>query len=297
MNREEWDAATFECSMCRLFARVAAGAHPATFGLLEAHNSVEAQSRREPDGYGIATFDPEGRPHVVKRAQAAYRDRSFPSEAHELRSRVFVAHIRFATNGENLERNTHPFAQHGRVFAHNGVVGGLEEIEARLRPAYREAVRGETDSERVFALVGQEIEDHHGDVEAGIGAAVGWIARTLPLYAVNLLLATPSELWALRYPATHDLLWRDGRTDPGAASVHDRRRRLRVGGEAPVPGIAVASEPLGSSEGWRLLASGELLHVGADLEPRVTRVLDDQPARPLTLDDLGVKAAAAQHER
>lgn len=283
--------------MCRLFARIAAEAHPATFGLLEARNSVEAQSRREPDGYGIATFDREGTPHVVKRAQAAYRDRRFPAEAHELRSRVFVAHIRFATNGENLERNTHPFVQRGRAFAHNGVVGGLDELEARLRPAYREAVLGETDSERVFALVGQEISDHDGDVEAGIGAAVRWIARTLPLYAVNLLLATSDELWALRYPTTHDLLWRDGRGDPGAASVHDRRHRLRVGVEVPVPGIGVASEPLGSPEGWRLLASGELLHVGADLEPRLTRVLDEPPARPLTLEDLGVKAAAAQHER
>jgi len=296
MNRAPGFDATFD-SMCRLFARIAAEAHPATFGLLEAHNSVEAQSRREPDGYGIATFDRDGRPHVVKRAQAAYRDRRFPAEAHELRSRVFVAHIRFATNGENLERNTHPFVQRGRVFAHNGVVGGLDELEARLRPAYREAVLGETDSERVFALVGQEISDHDGDVEAGIGAAVRWIARTLPLYAVNLLLATPSDLWALRYPTTHDLLWRDGRGDPGAADVHDRRHRLRVGVEEPVPGIGVASEPLGSPEGWRLLASGELLHVGADLEPRLTRVLDEPPARPLTLEDLGIKAAAAQHER
>ena len=147
-------------------------AYPATFGLLEAPDSVEAQSRKEPDGYGIGSFDKDGRPHVIKRAKAAYEDRAFPQEAHELRSRQFVAHIRFATNGENLERNTHPFTQHGRIFAHNGVVHGLDQLEARLRPEYRELIGGETDSERVFALITQEIDDHGGDVTAGIVAAV-----------------------------------------------------------------------------------------------------------------------------
>ena len=65
---------------------------------------------------------------------------------------------------------------------------------------------------------------------------------------------------------------------------------------APVRGIGVASEPVGSPEGWRLLASGELLHVGPDLEPTVTRVLPDPPAHPLSLEDLGQRAVAAQQE-
>ncbi|MFN8175751.1 MAG: class II glutamine amidotransferase [Solirubrobacteraceae bacterium] len=282
--------------MCRLFARVADEVHPATFGLLEASDSLAAQSRREPDGYGIATFDHEGRPHVIKRAKAAYLDARFPAEAHELRSRIFVAHIRFATNGSDSERNTHPFVRGGMVFAHNGVVGGLDRLEGRLRPEYLDGVGGETDSERVFALVSQEIDGHGGDVAAGLTAAASWIAAELPLYALNVLLARSDELWALRYPATHDLLWIDHRATPPPLSAHDRRHRLRVGVGGPVRGIGVASEPVGSPEGWRLLASGELLHVGPDLEPTVTRVLPDPPAHPLSLEDLGQRAVAAQRE-
>ena len=282
--------------MCRLFARVAAQPYPATFGLLEAPDSVEAQSRREPDGYGIGSFDRHGAPHVIRRAKAAYQDRAFPQEAHELRSRIFVAHIRFATNGANLERNTHPFIQHGRIFAHNGVVHGLDELEARLRPEYRALVAGETDSERVFALITQEIDDHGGDVTAGIVAATTWIAATLPLYAVNLLLATADELWALRYPETHDLLWLDEREEP-ATEHRDRRRRLRFGVDVPAPGIAVASEAMTPGDAWTPLRSGELLHVAADLTPTVTTVLPDAPAKPLTLADLDVHAAAAQQEK
>ncbi len=282
--------------MCRLFARVSAEPYPATFGLLEAPDSLEAQSRKEPDGYGIGSFDKEGNPHVIRRAKAAYEDRAFPQEAHELRSRIFVAHVRFATNGANLERNTHPFTRSGRIFAHNGVVHGLDVLEARLRPEYLAGIGGETDSERVLALITQEIDDHGGDVTAGIVAATTWIAATLPLYAVNILLANDRELWALRYPDTHDLLWLDEREAP-VAEHRDRRRRLRFGVDVPAPGIAVASEAMTTDGNWTPLAPGELLHVAADLTPTITTVLTDAPAHPLTLEDLGIHAAAAQNEK
>jgi glutamine amidotransferase len=210
---------------------------------------------------------------------------------------MFLAHIRFATNGANALRNTHPFIMEGRLFAHNGVVHGLDELEARLRPEFRELIGGETDSERVFALVTQETADHGGDVTAGLVAATGWIAANLPLYALNVLLATPDELWALRFPETHTLMWADERAEPVTGSRHDRRHRLRVGVDTPVPGIGVASEPVGPPDAWRPLESGQLLHVGRDLEPRIETVLPGAPAHPLTLEDLGVKAVAAQQEK
>ncbi len=282
--------------MCRLFARACSHAYPATFGLLETPNSVEEQSRREPDGYGIGYFDPTGAPHAIRRARAAYEDHAFAQEAHELRSRMFVAHIRFATTGANLERNTHPFIQSGRLLAHNGVVQGLDELEEHLAPQFRQAVAGDTDSERVFALITQEIAAHDGDVTAGLTAAVTWVAQTLPLYAVNLLLATATELWALRYPETHSLLWLDDRHTDRPPDQVDRRRRLRFGVDEPAPGIGVASEEMGVGYAWQPLASGELLHVAADLTPTVTMVLPDPPAHPLTLDDLHGHASAAQAE-
>ncbi|HVP01927.1 MAG TPA: class II glutamine amidotransferase [Solirubrobacteraceae bacterium] len=281
--------------MCRLFARISAHAYPATFGFLETDDSLVVQSRREPDGYGIGTFSPEGHAEVVRRAKAAYLDRRFTQEAHELRSRIFVAHIRFATNGEDLERNTHPFVQHNRILAHNGVVHGLDELEARLRPEYRALVHGETDSERVFALITQEVDDHAGDVTAGLIEATSWIAAELPLYALNILLATSDTLWALRYPETHELLWLDER-EVHIPERHDRRRRLRFGVDVPAPGIGVASEPMGEAD-WRALQPGELLRVGVDLEPHVTTVLPSPPAHPLTLADLDVRAVAAQREK
>jgi len=133
-------------------------------------------------------------------------------------------------------------------------------------------------------------------VTAGLMAATTWIAATLPLYAINLLLATESELWALRYPETHDLLWLDARETP-VTEHRDRRRRLRFGVDTPAPAIDVASEAMGTGVAWTPLQSGELLHVAADLTPTVTTVITDPPAHPLTLADLHGHAAAAQQEK
>ena len=78
----------------------------------------------------------------------------------------------------------------------------------RWRPnsaSYRDLVAGDTDSERFFALITKHIDANGGDVGAAIATAARWVADTLPVYAINLILTTPTELWALRYPDTHDL--------------------------------------------------------------------------------------------
>jgi len=133
--------------VCRLFG-LSAGDHAvnATFWLLEAPDSLAEQSRRNPDGYGMATFGPDGYPKVDKRPVAAYEDSLFASEAQEERSPVFVAHVRYASTGAVALENTHPFEQRGRVFAHNGHIGDLARLDEELGPD-RDLVGGDTDSE------------------------------------------------------------------------------------------------------------------------------------------------------
>jgi predicted glutamine amidotransferase len=121
--------------MCRLFA-MHAGKVPvkATFWLLTAPDSLAEQSRREADGFGIGTFDREGRPMVEKAPIAAYEDKAFAVEARDLSSITFLAHVRYASTGGNLKVNTHPFEQDNRLLAHNGVVEDLDRLDERLRP-------------------------------------------------------------------------------------------------------------------------------------------------------------------
>ncbi|MDQ6915511.1 MAG: class II glutamine amidotransferase, partial [Actinomycetota bacterium] len=109
--------------MCRLFGMSGGRRRMrATFWLLEAPDSLAEQSRRNPDGYGLGTYDDDGSPDVDKRPAAAYEDELFAREAREEESCTFVAHVRYASTGKVELENTHPFEQRGRLFAHNGAV-------------------------------------------------------------------------------------------------------------------------------------------------------------------------------
>ena len=286
--------------MCRLFG-MSGGSKTvrATFWLLEAPDSLAQQSRSEPDGTGIGWFDADGHPHVAKQPLAAYEDDSFAREARELESTTFVAHIRYATTGGIEASNTHPFEQRGRLFAHNGVIEDLDRLEHELGDD-RALVKGDTDSERFFALVTRETERHGGDVGAGIVAAARWVAAQLPIYAINLVLASAGGLWALRYPDAHEL-WVLERGPGGphggrhldAASAAGRVR-VRSAALARRPSVIVATEQMDEDPGWRALRSGELVHVAPTLGLQSTIVFDRPPSHQLTLDDLHPRAAAAQ---
>jgi predicted glutamine amidotransferase len=281
--------------MCRLFGMSGAPRRSkATFWLVEAPDSLSDQSRHDPDGTGIGGYDDAGRPELFRWPIAAYRDKAFAQEARTLESVTYVAHVRYATTGTLETRNTHPFEQAGRLFAHNGVVGGLAALEAELGD-YRDLVAGETDSERFFALITRQIDAHGGDTEAGIVAAAAWAARYLPIYSLNLILITPGDLWALRYPDTNELyvLERSGQ-GPTDRTAPNGGVRLHSSDLADTPAVIVASEPMDGEDGWRLLGPGELLHVDGTLAVTSRIALPDPPAQQMTLDDLAPPAAVAQ---
>jgi predicted glutamine amidotransferase len=271
----------------------------ATFWLLESPGSLAEQSRTQPDGFGIGTFEDDGSPDVDKGPIRAIDDELFAREAHEERSRTFVAHLRFASTGPPAEANTHPFEQHGRLFAHNGVLWGLEEVEQRLGED-RSLVQGDTDSERLFALITRETQLHDGDLGEGIRAAIEWIADSVPVYSLNFVLATPTELWALRYPETNKLfvLERAMGGEDGCRSLDETSATGSMHVLSPelatCRSVVIATEKMDDDPAWRLVEPGELLHVPPDLDCVSRSIMDRPPAQRLTLQDLDRRAAASQ---
>ena len=287
--------------MCRLFGLHAGGPADAEFWLLDAPDSLDAQSHRNPDGAGIGCFGPDGGPRVDKQPIAAWQDTEFARAARHLRGSTFVAHVRYASTGAHTLANTHPFLQDGRLFAHNGVVQDLDRLDRRLAELGTAGlVAGQTDSERVFALITGETRRHGSDVGAGLVRAIGWIADQLPVFAVNLVLATATDLWALRYPATHELYVLD-RPAGGSAGTPLAARSGRINARsdqlAAQPSVVVATERMDDDPGWRLLGPGELLHVGPDLAISGSTPFPPQPRQLLRLADLDPAAAASQHDQ
>lgn len=283
--------------MCRLFGMTTGGPRVhATFWLLDAPESLEFQSRRMPDGTGLGWFSLGEEPVRDRAPVAAYRDADFNAEARNVVSHTFVSHVRYASTGAPDVHNSHPFVMDDRLFAHNGVVRGLDVLGSWLTDVDRALMQGQTDSELVFAYITAEIR-RHGDTSAGLIAAVRRIAAELPVFALNIVLAESRRLWALRYPATHELWVLTPRLDrPGPA------RHLVSGrepGEVKVsahrdacPAFVLASERMDDDPGWRLLAPGELLVVDG-LEASSLFPFG-APAHPLTLADLSAAESVSQ---
>ncbi len=290
--------------MCRLFG-MSGGHHEvqATFWLLDAPTSLLQLSETQPDGVGLGTFNSDGTPWVYRKPVAANRSQTFIADAHEVRSRTFLAHIRHATAASPTRENTHPFDQHGRLFAHNGVLGGLDALRDRLGQ-HASLLQGSTDSELYFTLITKRIEELGGDIPAGITQAAREIAAEIPLYSLNMLLTTPTDVWALRYPDTNELwiLKRSiaalGGPEVDGSDSFDGRSvsgitRVFSGQLAILPSTVIASQPMDSNPMWRLLASGELIHVDSDLHVTSTIAVPDPPTEMLVLSE---QQAIAQQE-
>ncbi|MGR0161976.1 class II glutamine amidotransferase [Paenarthrobacter nitroguajacolicus] len=284
--------------MCRLFG-LHAGPRPvrATFWLVDAPDSLSVQSRREPDGAGIGTFDTSGKAHVAKQPLAAWEDHAFARAARDLKSTTFLAHVRYASTGALTMVNTHPFEQDGRLFAHNGVLHGLEQLDQRLNElGVMDLVLGQSDSERLFALITAEARRAGGDVGTGIVEAINWVARELPVFSLNFILATATDMWALRYPATHELYALERHPTTASAPLDARSHRIHTKSTelSRSPHVLFATEPMDPNPGWRPMASGELVHVGQDLAITSSMPFPDVPAQLLTFADLEPTAAASQ---
>jgi predicted glutamine amidotransferase len=287
--------------MCRLFGcHAGKRAVSATFWLLDAPDNLAAQSHKNPDGTGLGVFTDDGAAVVRKQPIAAWQDADFATEAHELTGTTFIAHVRYATTGGLDVANTHPFLQDDRLFAHNGVIHGLDALDARLRDVgTAELVVGQSDSERVFALITGSVRANGGDVEAGLLDAVRWLADHVPIYALNILLCTATDFWALRYPEPHQLYLLD-RRDPATHARFElvsNRIHARSDDLFTERSVVFASEPMDDDPGWSALDVGELVHVDAGLVVTRTVVLPDPPVAQLTLAELTGVAARAQLAR
>jgi glutamine amidotransferase len=267
--------------MCRLFA-VTAGQRPIhlDYWLLDAPDSLLAESHRNPDGAGIGWFDDQGHAHVRKWGSAAFDTRQFSETALKVTATNAVTHVRAATQGADRRSNSHPFLIESRIMAHNGGFGDLPLLESHLGD-YLGHVGGDTDSERFAALIAKETDAHSGDVSAGISAAARWIATELPMYSLNCVVATAGHLWALRYPDTRSLHVARrsvGDTSWEGVSSHSGQR-VAPAADTSTPVVLVASERVDGSADWRMLHPGELLHVAPDLTITSTTAVPSPPRR------------------
>jgi predicted glutamine amidotransferase len=282
--------------MCRLFALHAGDRDVAAdFWLLNAPDSIARQSEVNADGYGLAALTARRGMIIMRNPVEAAGDNAYQQVAQRLVAAEMIVHLRYADTGGTSLVNTHPFTQDGRAFAHNGVVGDLDRIEKRLG-SNRAMVMGETDSERFFALITLAIRDAGGDVRAGITAAVREVVEEYELYSLNFVIGELGHIWAFRYPENNPLLIfqrQAGGLSGGTELDHSDSTgnlRLRSDDAAHTPLVVISSEQISDEPGWEEIASGELVHVGPDLQPDRETIVSRPPRHPMVLSGRAEKA-------
>jgi predicted glutamine amidotransferase len=261
--------------MCRLYGFHATEPTKVECTLVHAQNALMVQSRADrsgkshANGWGVATFE-NGHPQIEKQAWAAYHGEHFQRMAARIYSKQVLAHVRRATVGEPDVANTHPFADDGWAFAHNGTVPNFAKLRPllidRLPKSRHALIAGETDSEHVFHLIRawQVAEPERSTFEI-VRDVVGWIvARSVEIdpdarIGLNIMLTNGREMVGTRYGRPLQFVERDGVHDCEICGFphihHDPRTDYRA--------IVLASEPI-SHEVWRDVPDRSIYRVGPD---------------------------------
>ena len=132
-------------------------AQPSHSLIVQSREAREAKSATNADGFGVAWYGDRPEPGLYRDILPAWSDANLTSLGRQIRSGLFLAHVRASTGGATSRMNCHPFVSGRWSFMHNGQIGGFEKIRRSLENALSDPsfdqFAGTTDSELFFLLM------------------------------------------------------------------------------------------------------------------------------------------------
>ncbi len=221
------------------------------------------------DGLGIGWYDHsiDDTPGLYKSTQPAWNDHNLLHLISKIRSNCFLGHVRSSTVGDVNIFNCHPFSHGNFSFCHNGTIRGFEHIKRKLLGSlsntYFNCIKGQTDSEHLFALIldiltqsKKKITLH--DIASAITHSfekIRHLQNTLTPddhAKLNVILTNGYHLVATRYTSDNlaeplSLYYKSNISSSGANSIY------------------IASEPLNDSSSWQAIPKNHMLLIDSDL--------------------------------
>ncbi|MBC8129783.1 MAG: class II glutamine amidotransferase [Rhizobiaceae bacterium] len=235
---------------------------PRTSLISQSLSAREAKTVVNGDGCGVGWYGEIEEPGLYRGILPAWSDANLASLCRQIRSRLFLAHVRSATSGEVSTANCHPFAVGRHLFMHNGQVGGYDTLRRRVDALIPDALyplrKGTSDSEAIFlAAMGRGLDTDPVSAIAGTLADIVAVTGTGP-GADN----------PLRFAAVHT----DGETLYAYRWASDGKPPSlywRTEGD----GIVIASEPCDENAGvWGSVPPGTVLAVGPGRSARLSEL-------------------------
>ena len=216
------------------------------------------------DGFGIGWYGEREFPGLYRDYRPAWSDRNLVNLAAQIRSGLFLAHLRAAYTGIVQRTNSHPFRHGCWLFQHNGEVSDFElmrrELQLEIEPELYNCVQGTTDTETCFYLaLSLGLADNP---KLGLERMAGRVEEARRRYEIEepfrlTCAATDGDaLYAVRYSS-------DGKSktlyhNKGSSGLRD----LDTAGAIPDDGIVVLSEPLDECTAyWQMVPEASFMVV------------------------------------
>jgi glutamine amidotransferase len=162
------------------------------------------------DGFGIAWKNKENF-KLYKNYLPIWNDLNLDSLSKSISSNLVIGNVRSATISENQGYfNTHPFNFKNFCFSHNGFIKNFnnttrKKIFKYLKPKYINLIKGHTDSELIFILLIQIIENEK-KIGKSIKSTIQIIKENCDACMLNFLIATfdkngKNTLYATKFSA------------------------------------------------------------------------------------------------
>jgi glutamine amidotransferase len=212
----------------------------------QSHCATECKSAINADGFGLAWYGERDEPGLFRDILPAWSDPNLRSLTAQVKSGMFLAHIRASTGTATSRNNCHPFAVGKWCFMHNGQIGGYDRFRRNAEMLIPDDLypnrKGATDSEALFLIALAEglDQDPRGALERATARleALSRQKGSTPHVRMTVAFSDGARLYAVRY-ATDDL----------APSLYHRWSDARSG-------RAVVSEPLEAGECWDAVPPG-----------------------------------------
>jgi ergothioneine biosynthesis protein EgtC len=216
------------------------------------------------DGFGLGWYDgdrPAELPFTYKNTQPIWNDINLPHLGRYVETGCVLANVRSATPGQAVDlSNCQPF-QHGLILGvHNGFIENFRQtlyrpLRDRLSDLAYQTIHGSTDSEHIFALMVDVIEQSPEisltEVLVTVINTLEELASSMTSFSANLILSDGKQLVASRYANRQNptLYWlKDSPLLPNA--------------------VLIASEPLFPGD-WTACPERSILTVTYDLDIQI----------------------------
>ncbi|MBX3598336.1 MAG: class II glutamine amidotransferase [Rhizobiaceae bacterium] len=222
--------------------------------IAQSHHALEAKTPTNGDGFGVAWYGERPQPGLYRDILPAWSDPNLKSICKQIRSGLFLAHVRASTGGATSRANCHPFVFDRWSFMHNGQIGEFErlrrKLEASISDTLYEHLEGTTDSELLFLMMIQEglDEDPRGAAQRAVGRVLAEArnAGINPHLRMTAAFSDGERLYAVRY--TSDAI------APTLYLAHTSRN-----------GHCLVSEPLDREvQRWETVSPGSFVTATAD---------------------------------